>query len=152
MLNLKQEVLVSKKLEPMIKRHEGFKNRIYRDTVGVLTIGWGHALLEHSTMPPSVLEALYSADLDEAWAITEQLIKSYNVPDIGLARKFVLVDMAFNLGYMKLMQFKKMWAALAIQDYDTAAIEMLNSKWAQQVKSRSTELADLMRRGVYSND
>jgi hypothetical protein len=38
-----------------------------------------------------------------------------------------------------------MLTALKAHDYDKVAVEMLDSKWAEQVKGRSHELADMMR-------
>ena len=55
--------------------------------------------------------------------------------------------MAFNLGIPRLNMFRKMWAEIEEEDYDTAALEMLDSRWAKQVKGRATELSDLMRIG-----
>jgi lysozyme len=56
----------------------------------------------------------------------------------------VLVDMCFNLGISRFMGFKRMIEALRSEDYDRAAIEMINSRWAKQVRNRSTELAKMM--------
>ena len=52
--------------------------------------------------------------------------------------------MAFNLGETRLRGFRKMWAALEEGNYATAAAEMLDSKWATQVKGRARDLAQLM--------
>ena len=40
-------------------------------------------------------------------------------------------------------------AALEQYDYDSAAKEMLDSKWAKQVKTRAIRLAYSMKHGVY---
>jgi lysozyme len=55
--------------------------------------------------------------------------------------------MAFNLGMPRLNKFKKMWSAIEDKDYDHAAVEMLDSRWAEQVKGRATRLSDIMRTG-----
>jgi lysozyme len=59
----------------------------------------------------------------------------------------VLVELVFNLGMPRLLGFKKMWAALDRKDYAAAADEMMDSKWAQQVKGRAKTLSDKMRQG-----
>ena len=46
-----------------------------------------------------------------------------------------------------LKKFKKMWAAVYDNDFATAAKEMLDSRWARQVKGRSTRLAHAMATG-----
>ena len=64
-------------------------------------------------------------------------------------RQLVLMDMAFNMGVPRLCKFIKMWAALEQYDYTKAAEEMLDSRWAKQVKTRATRLAHSMQHGVY---
>ena len=59
----------------------------------------------------------------------------------------VLLDMAFNVGLPRLRGFKRMWAALEGRDYSEAAKEMLDSKWARQVKTRAYTLARMMESG-----
>ena len=58
-----------------------------------------------------------------------------------------MIDMAFQLGLGKLLLFKKMLAALCIEDYDEAAAQILDSKAAKQCPSRYLELAKLMKKG-----
>jgi lysozyme len=55
--------------------------------------------------------------------------------------------MAFNLGIPRLKLFKNMWSAIHRKDYERASVEMLDSKWAEQVKGRATRLSDIMRTG-----
>ena len=64
-----------------------------------------------------------------------------------LYRQRRLLDMAFNMGVPRLKKFKKMWAAVYDNDFATAAKEMLDSRWARQVKGRSTRLAHAMATG-----
>ena len=73
-----------------------------------------------------------------------------NIPaffDVDEVRRAVLVDMAFNLGISRLLGFKKFLAALAIHDYETAAKEMLDSKWRRDVRGRACTLARMMETG-----
>ena len=69
----------------------------------------------------------------------------------ALLRADVLVNMAFNVGVAGLLKFRKTLEAICNDDYDTAAGEMLNSKWASQVKSRAVYLARQMRTGLRSS-
>ena len=45
-------------------------------------------------------------------------------------------------------QFKKMISALEVGDYEEASIQMLDSRWADTVKSRATHLAEQMKTGI----
>ena len=47
----------------------------------------------------------------------------------------------------RLKLFKNMWSAIHRKDYERAADEMLDSRWAEQVKGRATRLSDIMRTG-----
>lgn len=59
-------------------------------------------------------------------------------------RRRVLCNMAFNMGVSGLMDFQKMWAAIADKDWVTAAAEMTDSAWAKQVGARATRLTTQM--------
>jgi len=45
------------------------------------------------------------------------------------------------------MGFKKFLAAMEAGEWETAGVEMLDSKWARQVGPRSTRLRDLVLEG-----
>lgn len=62
-------------------------------------------------------------------------------------RKAILINMCFNLGLPRLMTFRKMLKALEDRNYELAAKEMLDSKWAKQVGNRAIELSEMMRTG-----
>lgn len=127
-----------------LMRHEGYRGQVYSDTEGVLTAGWGHALHVGSTVPRAAAEAFLAEDL----AMVRR-----DFPALGLeldpVREFVIKNMLFNLGLSKLKGFRKMLAALRVGDYARASKEMLDSKWAGQVKGRAVELAKMMRTGEY---
>ena len=55
--------------------------------------------------------------------------------------------MCFNLGINRLLNFKKFLGALQEHDFETAAIEMMDSRWATQVGPRSTRLRDRILKG-----
>ena len=63
------------------------------------------------------------------------------------ARQMVVMNMIFNMGN-RFDAFKKMHAAMDLGDYAEAAVQMLDSRWAAQVKGRANMLADQMREGV----
>ena len=60
-----------------------------------------------------------------------------------------MIDICFNLGATRLRLFKNALSAMSEEDYDTAADEFLNSRWAEQVKGRASELAEMIRTGEY---
>ena len=146
--------------------HEGLKLQVYKDTLGIDTIGIGRNLedrgiskqeLDDMDIPTighiyeygiTETDAVYLATND-VQIVEEELLKAHPcVAELDAVRQLVLVDMAFNMGVPRLRKFKKMWAAVHAKDFPTAAKEMLDSRWANQVKSRSVKLANMMHTGV----
>jgi len=125
---------------------EGLKLKPYMCPAGKLTIGYGHNL-DDNGITQEVAEILLKTDL--AHARMEVTAKLPFIGKLSEARQFVLVDMCFNMGISRLMTFKKMLAALERGDYKTAAKEMLDSRWAFQVKNRAVKLAEMMKTGEY---
>ena len=138
--------MTPKEVADMIKRHEGGPSDVYIDSVGVPTLGWGHALHVGSPVPLEASKSFFESDFESASRDVELLLGKYDI-EIDPVRKAVLIDMAFHLGRLKLIGFKKMWAALIAKDYNEAANQMLDSKAARQCPNRYKELAEMMRTG-----
>jgi lysozyme len=147
---MKSEIKVA--LRQQLKRDEGTgiqKNGHflpYYCTSGKLTIGWGHNLQDNG-VKPLIAELLLDHDIEDA--AKELIVKLPWVEALDGARFGVLCNMAFNLGVAKLAGFERMLAATKAKDYETAAIEMLDSAWADQVGDRALRLAEQMRRGEW---
>jgi len=148
-------------------KHEGLRLQVYKDTLGIDTIGIGRNLEDRGITEeeldwmdiPSV-DTVYEHGITEADAmylaqndvqiVEQELLRAHPcVENLDAVRQLVLIDMAFNLGVPRLCKFKKMWAAVHAKQFDVAAKEMLDSRWATQVKSRSTKLAHAMHHGEF---
>lgn len=127
-----------------IKRHEGYRRKPYKCTAGKLTIGIGRNL---DDVGISEREALYlcTNDLENS---DKELSKNL-IWYLGASkrRRQAMINLHFNMGMAKLMQFKNFLQAMKDGDYETAAKELLNSKYAKQVGKRADELADQIRAG-----
>lgn len=132
-----------KRLASTLKRHEGLRLDIYQCTAGANTIGYGHNL--DAAFTEQHAQAMLDIDIDNA------MRDVYTVPGLAAiespVRREVLINMMFNLGMTRFMGFKNMLAAIRRKDWETAADEMLDSKWHRQVGQRARELAELMREG-----
>ena len=144
---------------------EGLRLEVYQDTLGIDTIGVGRNLEDRGITTEELnvmdfpnIEAVYEHGITETDAayllendvqiVEEELVRAHPCVDsLDAVRQLVLVDMAFNMGVPRLRKFKKMWAAIHDEDFQTAAKEMLDSRWANQVKSRSVKLANMMHTG-----
>ena len=134
------------KLIESLKRHEGFSDTLYLDQERILTCGWGHALRPGGKLPEGVAEAFFKQDVADAVNAFDRIPKDLR-DRLDVARRRVIVEMIFNLGLSGTLGFHKMWASIGAGDFGEAAAEMLNSKWAHQVKGRAVKLAYIMRHG-----
>jgi lysozyme len=135
------------KLIESIKLHEGYRDRVYLDSENKPTCGWGHYLWVGSRVPLEASEAFFKQDIADAVA-SYRTILPYLRKHLNINRARVITEMIFNMNVQKVLQFKQMWEAIEREDFEEAAAQMLNSKWASQVKARAFELADIMKDGV----
>ena len=124
-----------------LKIDEGVKQYPYTDSVGKLTIGCGRNLVDVGLRPREI-DFLLDNDIDEAVACARHLVPTFDA--LSEARKAVLVNMAFNLGYARLSGFLRMLQAVRDGRFADAAHEMRDSDWAVQVGPRAERLAKIM--------
>lgn len=117
----------------------------YRCTSGKLTIGIGRNLDDNGITEQEAMILLHN----DIVRVKNQLSHLPEYLNLDEVRRTVLANMCFNLGIGGLRTFKKMLSALDHGDYDKAADEMLESKWAHQVGKRAVRLARQMRTGSF---
>ncbi len=138
------------KLEDMLLVHEGKKRFVYRCTSNALTIGVGRNIDPNKGgIGLSDDEILYMLRNDIKRVYDELDGNLTWFKDIDDVRQDVLQDMCFNMGISRLLNFRKMLAAVELGLYDRASDELLNSKYAEQVKGRALKLARMMKEGKY---
>lgn len=138
--------MITSNLITQVKSHEGLMLKPYKCTADKLTIGYGRNI-EDIGITEEEADHLLENDLKRAFNELSEFWP--NVRLIGNARRDALINMCFNLGISRLKKFKKMFAALNASDYERAAEEMIDSKWARQVGDRASELAEQMLTGKY---
>jgi lysozyme len=127
-----------------LMRDEGIRLMPYQDTAGKWTIGVGRNLTDRGILR-SEAELLCRNDIAMTTADLDR-----NAPwwrTLSSNRQRALANMTFNLGWPRLSGFKVMLAALEHGDFESAATECLNSKWAAQVGDRSQRIATLFKEG-----
>jgi len=138
------------KLTEMLRRHEGSKKFAYRCTEKKLTIGVGRNIDESGGIGLSDDEIDYLLENDIDRCIKE-LGSAFNwFSDLNEARRDAMIDLVFNIGLTRLNGFKRALAAMAEANYDLAAAEFMDSKWASQVKDRAIEICAMIKTGNYS--
>lgn len=137
----------SRKLAAMLLKHEGLRLKPYVCPAGKLTIGVGRNIED---MGISEEEAIYMLEND-IHRVRIECSKAFTwFQKLSPVRQDVVISMVFNLGMPKFLEFRAMIAAIQKGEYDRAASEMLNSKWAAQTGRRAVELAQMMRSGEYA--
>lgn len=133
------------RIEQQLIRDEGLKLKLYKDSLGIYSIGVGRNL-EANGVRESEARVMLRNDVNEAINDCRSLscFNRLNEP-----RQAVLVNMRFNIGLTRLRGFKKMLAALDDLDYSMAAAEMMDSQWAKQVGPRALRLKEQMIRGEW---
>ena len=135
-----------RRLENLLELHEGYRQHPYKCTAGKVTIGIGRNLDDVGISPD---EARYLLRNDVRVAI-DQCNRAFSwFDDLDQVRKDAIVNMCFNIGITRLKGFKKMLAALSVKDYQKAAEEALDSKWAKQVGRRSEDIVYMLIEGKY---
>ena len=130
-------------LREWIADHEGFRSKVYEDTVGKKTLGFGRNV---SDLGVTLEEAYYLLGNDINRCVKElEHYHWYNRSPCGVQE--ALVNMCFNLGLPRLIKFKNMIKALEGGNYNLAALEALDSVWAKQVGDRAKDIASVIRDG-----
>ena len=133
------------RLKTALVRDEGFRGHAYQCSEGYWTIGIGRLIDEDQGGSISEGEArmLLENDLQKFFRELDRNLDWWR--ELPAAAQEGLVNMCFNLGYTKLSKFSDMLAALQAGEYEVAAAEALDSRWAEQVGARSERIAEMFR-------
>lgn len=135
------------KLSDQLRIHEGVRSHFYRCTSGLATIGVGRCIEQGSLgLSDDEIDYLLENDIKRC---KQELIAFSWFMDLDAVRQDAMVNLCFNLGFSRLSLFTNALAAMAEANYDRAAMEFLDSKWARQVGKRSEDVAHMIRTGTY---
>ncbi len=138
------------RLMESVKKHEGYRNKVYLDTLGKRTVGVGHLCVEDfweddKEYDEKFLMEILAEDLQNAIKGARELKEEHSCTDIDEIAQEIIVEMVFQLGKNGVSKFRNMWKALAEKNYIGASFEMLDSKWAKQTPNRAKSMAELMK-------
>jgi|TARA_A100001015_G_scaffold311018_1_gene413439 lysozyme len=131
-----------------VRDHEGYRNKVYLDTLGKRTVGVGHLCVEDfweddKEYDEEFLMEILEKDLENAISGAEELLKGCNLPSLA---NEIVVEMVFQLGKTGVSKFYNFLAALRDDppQWLTASEEMLDSRWAKQTPNRAKKMSELM--------
>ena len=133
------------------KGYEGYRDKIYTDTTGNATIGYGHKLT-----PREIKSGIYSKGITKAQGEalyaqdranhTNALYKREPwIKNLSSSQREALEDMSFNMGPSFLDKFSKARTALQQGNYEIAAQQFENSLYRRQVGQRALDNAARLR-------
>ena len=155
-------------LNYQLREGEGNVLHVYKDSLGLETIGIGRCLktkglsktecdhlglgvyskqgvidvLTKRGINQNESDYLVSNDIDDVFNdLSSSLSWFANLPEMI---KIILMNMAFNLGATGLLGFHTTLGLIKNGDYMQASKQMLNSKWAEQVPNRAKRLSNLL--------
>lgn len=131
-------------LRALIKADEGWSATPYKDTEGILTIGFGTNI---TRITREEGEALLDLRLKKVIEFDLIALDPEEIAPLNEARQIVYISMLYNLGLGRFCGFKRMRKAVKEENWEDAAKEMLDSKWHRQVGKRAERLAAIMRSG-----
>ena len=125
-----------------IRKHEGYRAKVYKDTLGYDTIGYGFAIKDLE-LDEDICAIILRRKL-------ESLIRTVNfkygwfksMPD---EVQNVIIEMCYQLGVSGFGKFVKTIGYLQTFQFEKAADEMLDSRWAKQTPNRAKALSDIVR-------
>ena len=136
------------KLVEQLKRHEGIRTHAYQCTANMTTVGVGRNIDEDGGIGLSIdeIEFLLENDIKRC---KQELISFPWFSQIDSVRQDALINLCFNLGMTRLLGFRNALTAMSVGDYDKAADEFMDSRWAKEVGSRAEEVCAMIRTGNY---
>ena len=132
-------------LRSHLQVEEGLRLKLYKDTVGVTTIGWGHAI-GRIGISRRIADLILEEDIDRSVADLDLWWRGWR--DLDPVRQEVLLAAVFQLGLNTWLDFKRTRRAIVEGRWDDAADNLLDSKWASQTPARVQRLAAMLRTGT----
>lgn len=140
----------------VLEREEGCRESAYYCTSGYPTIGIGKRIGPKNA-PLEMYDFTVSKSLAQAWLIDELIgieQELYGLDwfiNLNKDRKTIITSMAYQLGCNGLLKFKRMIAAIELEDWQGVAIEAIDSKWHKQTMERADRHIQVLLEGRLSD-
>ena len=128
-----------------LKEAEGFRQHCYICTEGKHTVGYGRNIDEDGGLGLSQAEAEMLLANDVQRSVDECRRGFEWFSDLDPVRQSVIAHLCFWIGFPSLSNFKLMSTAIAQNDFNAAAEQLLDSRLARQVPGRTARLAEQLR-------
>ena len=139
-------------LREQLKIDEGCVYKIYTDHLGYPTFGIGHLIIESdpengqavgTPVSNDRVDAAFDGDVEVVLSECKVLYPDFE--DLPEEAQQIIANMMFNLGRPRLSKFVGMKRGVDEKDWNSAADEMVDSRWYRQVGARAERLVIRMR-------
>ena len=140
------------KLREELENDEGVKYEVYLDHLGYPTFGIGHLITDDdpecgapvgTKVDSDRVKEAFETDVEGVLSDCERLYVQFeHLPEEA---QLIIANMMFNMGRTRLSKFKGMKRGVDARDWNSAADEMVDSTWYNQVTRRADRLVVRMR-------
>jgi GH24 family phage-related lysozyme (muramidase) len=132
------------KLKDHLLKWEGKRALVYSDHLGVPTVGIGHNL-RSNPLSDAVIDLIYEEDAQNATMTCRDTFDNFD--QFTANRQIALIALAFQLGNVRFLRFRRMIQAIHIGDWEAASREVLDSDAARDplLTKRFQELSRLIK-------
>ena len=130
---------MNKDLKESIKHHEGYVGVVYKDSLGIDTIGYGFAIKDLE-LDEDICDMILDRKLRDLQSMVNLKFTWYRYMPQEI--RDVVMEMCYQLGVGGFSKFKKTIAFLQNKQFIDASQEMLDSLWAKQTPNRAKELSN----------
>ena len=124
-----------------IKKHEGYVGIVYKDSLGIDTIGYGFAIKDLE-LDKDICDIILERKLKDLESRIKLKFGWY--PFMPKTIQNVVIEMCYQLGVTGFSKFVKTITYLKDKDFKSASVEMLDSKWAKQTPNRAKEMSEIV--------
>ena len=139
-------------LREEVAADEGCVYEVYLDHLGLATFGIGHLVIDTDEEygaevgTPVSEERVNHCFKNDVQSVILDCHKLYDdFDDLPEEVQLIIANMMFNMGRPRLSKFKGMKRGVDARDWNSAADEMVDSRWYKQVTNRAERLVERMR-------
>lgn len=129
--------------EKYIAENEGLNLKLYLCSEGKTTIGYGRNLINVGISEEEA-RLMLKNDINKATTVLYDIFTIDEIESWPGNIKIAMIDMIFNLGEHGFKKFKKMITAIKTNNFELAAKELLDSRYARQVPNRAKRNAGMI--------
>lgn len=137
-------------LKESIKKNEGFRSHIYKDSLGHPTIGYGFKVsnltIDEIALNDGKIEPMSQDVADEILELKLDKLKKLvliNLPWLGTKPSYiqdVVIEMTYQMGIKGALSFKNTLNLIKNSEYKKAYENGLKSLWAKQTPNRAKKV------------